>query len=119
MTDKYRQSWEKVPEGPKPDRRPEYTPTVDEMRDQWASSPRYRWAVMLSERFADFDCMIAEVERAAAVKALREAATRWQTGAWAETPRSSDFIADRMKAAQFTTKWLNSEADRIESGESA
>ena len=71
MTDVYRQSWEKVPEGPKPDRRPEYTPTVDEMRDQWASSPRYRWAVMLSDRFADFDRMIAEVERAAAVKALR------------------------------------------------
>jgi hypothetical protein len=50
-----------------------YTPTVEEVRDQWASSPRYGWAVMLSDRFADFDRMIAEVERAAAVKALREA----------------------------------------------
>jgi hypothetical protein len=89
----------------------EYTPTWFEARQQYGSGDDYDQA--------EFDRMIAEVERAAAVKALREAATRWQTGAWAETPRSSDFIADRMKAAQFTTKWLNSEADRIESGESA
>ena len=119
MTDKYRQSWEKVPEGPKPDRRPEYTPTVEEVRDQWASSPRYRWAVMLSDRFAEFDRMIAAVERAAAVKALREAADEWQTKGWADTPRHADRIADRMGASKYALNWMRARADRIESGENA
>jgi len=74
----------------------EYTPTVEEVRDQWASSPRYRWAVMLSDRFADFDRMIAQVERAAAVKALREAAyTVWVASP--QGPESED-ARDRIDA---------------------
>jgi hypothetical protein len=95
----------------------EYTPSVATVRDAYAShESEYLGDNGYRKQAAEFDRMIAAVERAAAVKALREVAIRWQTGAWAYAPRSSDVVADRMKAAQFTTKWLNSEADRIESG---
>ncbi len=48
----------------------EYTPTVEEVREEWATAPRRD----RNARYAEFDRMIAAVERAAAVKALREAA---------------------------------------------
>jgi hypothetical protein len=51
---------------------------------------------MLSDRFADFDRMIAQVERAAAVKALREAAyTVWVASP--QGPESED-ARDRIDA---------------------
>jgi hypothetical protein len=79
MTDVYRQSWEKVPEGPKPDRRPEYTPTVEGVRefysDEWDSYfDQSNTREYVQGRIVEFDRMIAEVERAAAVKALRRSA---------------------------------------------
>ena len=109
MSDVYRQSWERVPEGPKPDRRPEYTPTVEEVRDGWVwymaeTSDRNLFS---AEDSAEFDRMIAAVERAAEVKALRAAARL----VWVNSPQGpeSEDARDRIEA----------EADRIESGESA
>jgi hypothetical protein len=77
----------------------EYTPTVEEVR---ASAD---WGAFTDP--AEFDRMVAAVERAAAVKALREAARL----VWVNSPQGpeSEDARDRIEA----------EADRIEGGESA
>lgn len=77
----------------------EYTPTVEEVRDEWATALRGE----RNARCAEFDRMIAAVERAAAVKALREAADAIYHGQHAESVR----------------QMLGRRADRIESGEQA
>lgn len=49
-----------------------------------------------------------------AAQALRDAADAWQAGAWAETPRYADPVADRLSSAQFAYGWLRARADQIE-----
>jgi hypothetical protein len=70
---------------------------------------------MLSDRFADFDRMIAEVERAAAVKALREAADRLSD----EFPQSASPSIGFEAAIVESLTSVRAFADRIENGESA
>jgi hypothetical protein len=76
MSDVYTQPWEKLPQGPKPEGRPEYTPITAEVRDYFAhgqfSDVTEREAVAAFNRWlAEHD---AAVERAAVVKALRPVA---------------------------------------------
>jgi hypothetical protein len=56
----------------------------------------------------------AEVE----AKALEAAADAWTQGAWANTPRRTDRIADRMAASQFAGDWLRARAASIREGRS-
>ena len=67
----------------------DYTPTVDEVRDRYADGrtgigewTRFDESVKraVEEAYAEFDRMIAEVERAAAAKALEEFADQMTTG---------------------------------------
>jgi hypothetical protein len=75
----------------------EYTPTVEEVREKWACllGGLYR-----DKRYAEFDRMIAAVERAAAVKALREAA---------------QMLENRQGDLAYSWEMVRTEADRIES----
>ena len=61
--------------------------------------------------------IIAQHDREIAANTLRAAANDWQTGAWANTPRHSDRVADRIAAAQYACDWLRDRADEIERGE--
>jgi len=74
----------------------EYTPTVEEVR---ASAD---WGAFTDP--AEFDRMVAAVERAAAVKALREAARMLET---------------RQHDLDYSWQMVHTMADRIEGGESA
>lgn len=42
--------------------------------------------------------------------ALNDAAEAWLHGAWGDTPRHSDRVADRIGAAQFFGDWLKARA---------
>lgn len=79
----------------------EYTPTVEEVRRQWNNAVR---SDLVPARSAEFDRMIAEVERAAAVKALRAAA---------------DQLPYMDNSEVVSVRRLRIRADRIEKGESA
>lgn len=85
----------------------EYTPTVEEVRENYAdyASENCVRRRGTCDHHAEFDRMIAQVERAAAVKALREAAFTGYFGTSAQSTLLR--MAERL------------EADRIESGESA
>ena len=84
----------------------EYTPTVEEVRDAWWRDQNTPGDLDLDDRHnAAFDRFIAVVERAAAVKALREAAFTGYFGTSAQN--------NLMRLAE------RREADRIEGGESA
>jgi hypothetical protein len=54
--------------------------------------------------------VVARIAAQAAADALNQAADAWQRGAWADTPRRADRIADRIGAAQFVTDWLRARA---------
>lgn len=54
----------------------------------------------------------AEVE----ANALEKAAEKWLHGAWGDTPRRSDRIADRMAASQFAGDWLKARAQQVREG---
>lgn len=58
---------------------------------------------------AEFDLWLA----AYAAAVLRSAADAWTQGAWADTPRHTDRIADRMGASQYAGDWLRARADAI------
>jgi hypothetical protein len=98
----------------------EYTPTVDEVRGayaKWIADPEW------------FDRMIAAVERAAAVKALREAARAAEAFAdkAIEQRDDSDYPESHYGNRLDGVAWgsyqvavsLHDRADRIESGEQA
>jgi hypothetical protein len=97
----------------------EYTPTTEEVRREYAAGRGRMGLAIDLDTHSDFNRWLAQVERAAAVKALREAADEWQTKGWADTPRHADRIADRMGASQYALNWMRARADRIESGEGA
>lgn len=54
----------------------------------------------------------AAVARGRAV-ALLDAADAWQQGAWTNTPRNADRIAERIGAAQYVTDWLRARASGV------
>ena len=89
----------------------EYTPTVDEVRRQWNNAVR---SDLVLARSAEFDRMIAAVERAAAVKELRDVADQLREEEYDPDdqlwePTSGTFV--------HPSAWLDARADRIESGE--
>ena len=97
----------------------EYTPTVEEVRSVIADG---RW----NTRAVDaemFDRMIASVERAAAVKALREAAEHvrnlWavEESVEAHNPTERAMRLQLMQEFEVLGEHLSARADRIESGE--
>ena len=59
-TGDYRQSWERVPEGPKPEGPPAYTPTTEEVRDAWITFTAY-WGVPASRGGNPFNRWLASV----------------------------------------------------------
>ena len=61
--------------------------------------------------------IIAQHDREIAANTLRAAAYAWQTGAWANAPRRSDRVADRIAAAQYACDWLRFRADEYEKEE--
>jgi hypothetical protein len=48
-----------------------------------------------------------------AAEALNQTADAWQWGAWADTPRHADRVADRIGAAQYVTDWLRARAQAL------
>ena len=58
----YRQSWERVPEGPKPERRPVYTPTTEGIRENFAWADNYPYEGDVDPALlARFDLWLATV----------------------------------------------------------
>ena len=53
------------------------------------------------------------VAAAAEAAALEAAADTWQRGAWGDTPRKADRVADRLAAAQFVGDWLRERAGEV------
>jgi len=104
---------------------PSYTPTVEEVREEWATAPRGD----RNDRYRDFDRMIAAVERVAAVKALREAARAAEAFAdkAIEQRDDSDYPESHYGNRLDGVAWgsyqvavsLHDRADRIESEEQA
>lgn len=82
----YRQSWERVPEGPKPEGRPVYTPSTEEVREEWASllGGLYR-----NQRYSEFDRMIAAV-----------LADAWDEGQMARTEYERRIVAAYLDDAE-------------------
>jgi hypothetical protein len=77
----------------------------DEMSEDW------------DEHLADAIMPLVARERAAAKQeALKEAADAWLHGAWGNTPRKADRVADRMAASQYAGDWLKARAASIETG---
>jgi hypothetical protein len=58
--------------------------------------------------------IVRKVAADAAARELRATADAWQWGAWADTPRHSDRVADRIGAAQHVTDWLRGRADELD-----
>jgi hypothetical protein len=82
----------------------EYTPTVQEVRDAWWRDQNTPGDLDIDDRHdAAFRRMIAQVERAAAAKALREAA------------QSVEDVARQGGGLQTAAAAIHREADRIES----
>ncbi len=73
----------------------EYTPTVEEVRDAWITFAVY-WGTPASRGGEPFDRMIAVVERAAAVKALREAAADFRNAARAGVEPELNLLAAKL-----------------------
>jgi hypothetical protein len=82
----------------------EYTPTVDEVRRDYAAGRDRMGLVIDLDTHADFARFLAAVERAAAVKALREAAV---------------MLENRRGNLAYSWEMVRAEADLIESGEQA
>ena len=96
-----------------------YTPTVDEVRDRYADGrtgigewTRFDESVKraVEEAYAEFDRMIAEVEREAAARALEEAASWMQDGVGeAYNPSETDY-AQQKREAKARRAWLRARA---------
>lgn len=69
-----------------------------------------RWACSNSFSAEKFDAWLAAHDREIQAQALRDAADEWQTGGWANVPRRSDRVADRLGAAQHVCNWLRKRA---------
>lgn len=61
---------------------------------------------------ADHTAALDAVKAEAARTALLAAADEWTHGGWADTPRRSDRVADRMAASQYAGDWLRRRAER-------
>ena len=59
------------------------------------------------------EVIVARHRAEAAQEALLGAADAWTQGAWADTPRRADRVADRMAASQFAGDWLRDRATQI------
>lgn len=72
--------------------------------------------IWLAEAVIDSDWLrdLIAAERAdAAREALESAADDWLHGAWGNTPRHRDQIADRIGAAQYAGDWLRARAEAL------
>ena len=74
----------------------------------WSGS----WPLMTSQLEA-VEAIVARHRAEAAREALLSAADAWTQGAWADTPRRADRVADRMAASQFAGDWLRDRAAQI------
>ena len=66
--------------------------------------------------------LVADRERAAAARALREAQHAWQTGEWTaltEAAKRPEQVQRILGTAQAVTEWLRDRADEMEAGEDA
>ena len=59
---------------------------------------------------------LAAHDREVAAGAVEAAAEAWLHGAWADTPRLTDRVADRMAASQYAGDWLRDRAQAIREG---
>lgn len=89
----------------------EYTPSAIEVRAAYC----IYWGDSVSDGAA-FDRWLAEHDRSVAAEALDAAAQDWLHGGWADTPRRSDRVADRMAASRFAAEWFKARASRIRAG---
>lgn len=74
--DEYRAAWGRLPEGPKPERAPEYTPsddTTQDIRADFAGFPHRCNDCHHMENAARFDRWLAEHDRVVAANAWEEA----------------------------------------------
>lgn len=70
----------------------------------------------VDDPFSAEECARAALEAAASMlvaQALNNAADDWLHGAWGNTPRRQDRIADRIAAAQYAGDWMRSRAEQI------
>lgn len=77
--------------------------TVYKHDDRDALCEKTAHAVYASDWFYTF---VTDLKR----EALREAADKWQLGEWANAPRRTARIEERMANAQFVSDWLREQA---------
>lgn len=89
------------------------TSNPDEIREL-VGAPARPVPVVRIETADELTPILDAAAKAARVRALRDAATAWKQGAWADTPRLVDRVADRMATAQFAGDWLEARAAQEE-----
>lgn len=60
------------------------------------------------------EALAPDIIRQAKAEALREAATSYQLGGWAQLPQPRIDLAAKRRQAEHAVAWLRSRADRIE-----
>ncbi len=91
----------------------ERTPKPTTVKTAWVRSHPFPLSTSVEDREAEFDRMIAAVERAAAVKALRAEADWFFAPLWDGTPNGRAYNSYRV------AELLRESANRIESEEQA
>lgn len=85
--------------------------TQERSRKPWADVPEANKATMRATIRAVLDSdWYAERVAQAGADALAQAADAWLHGAWGDTPRHKDQVADRIGAAQYAGDWLRARA---------
>ena len=75
-----------------------------------------------TEQFGDrltgeeFDRILAAHDAEVAAKALLDAADAWSQGQWANVPRISDQVRERLNTANYVGDWLRERANQIGEG---
>lgn len=88
----YKRSWERVPEGPKPEGPPVYTPTTQEVRRVYSYGALERWQddiLILRAKVQGFDRWLASVR-----------ADAWDEGQTAQTEYERSIVAAYLDDAE-------------------
>lgn len=97
-----------------------YTPTVEEVREAYqVAGDGADFKRRFNERGIEFDRMVASVERAAAVKALREAAADFRNAARAGVEPELNLLAAKLLDRRAGRYDEPAQSLSIESGEQA
>ena len=89
------------------------TVDADELRkwaDRHADLGHHGVAHVLFKAAKGVESVTEQHDREVAAQALDDAALTWQTGDWANAPRRTDRVQERLAAAQHVTDWLRGRA---------